>query len=249
MMLPFETAPQDVETVVLGTPETGTLRVKKYKKLGLSEYLLLKRYTKDLPDLQLEAVKLAEAIASKTGKRVIDVFNSLTSGDTSSLGDNLKEVLMLRQLMDSDNLARVPALATVILKYRVFPPVIKEARSKADELRVRLKDRQVLNREELELELKAVDAKISQIEGWGLEETSDPDQIHPELVEALADFASKEQNGWEKPDGATEEDLKKLSSEEVSESQIGQTSIGESNGSGPTTPDLVLSVSAPSPQS
>jgi hypothetical protein len=248
-MLPFETAPQEPETVLIGTPETGTFRVRKYKKLGLSEYLLLKRYTKDLPDLQLEAVKLAEAIAAKTDKRVIDIFNSLTAGETSSLGGNLREVLVLRQLMDSDNLARTPALATVILKYRVFPPVIKQCRAQVEGLRARLKDKQLPSREELEQELKVLEEKISLLEGWGLEETSDPDKLHPELVEALANFASKEQSGWESSPEATEEDLKKLSSEEARENPTGQTSIGESNGSGPTTPDLVLSASDSNPQS
>lgn len=31
---------------------------------------------------------------------------------------------------------------------------------------------------------------------WGLEDTADANQIHPRLVEAIADFALKEQNGW-----------------------------------------------------
>jgi hypothetical protein len=246
-MLPFETNPTESETVLLGTEETGTLRVKKYGKLGLNEYLLLKRYTKDLPDLQLEAVKLAEAIAHSTGKRVIDVFNGLTSGDTASLEDNLKEVLLLRQLMESDGLARTPALATVVLKYRVFPSVLQQDKESAKELRAKLKDKQVTNREELEQKLAALDGKISQIEGWGIEETSDPDKIHPELVEALASFASKEQNGWETPPEATEEDLKKLKSEEQS-NPTGQTSIGESNGSGQLIPALPLNASGFKPQ-
>lgn len=248
-MLPFETAPQEPETVLIGTPETGTFRVKKYKKLGLSEHLLLKRYTKDLPDLQLEAVKLAEAVAAKTGKRVLSIFNSLTSGDMSSLEENLREVFVLRQLMDSDNLARTPALATIILKYRVFPPLIKEKRFFVEGLRAKLKDKQTLNREELEQELRALEEEISRLEGWGLEETSDPDKIHPELVESLANFASKEQNGWETSPEVTEEDLKKLSSEEAQENPTGQISIGEFKLGGPTTPDLVLSASGSNPQS
>lgn len=44
---------------------------------------------------------------------------------------------------------------------------------------------------------------------WAIEDTGNADTIHPELVAAIAEFASNEESGWAQPEAAevTEEDL------------------------------------------
>lgn len=44
---------------------------------------------------------------------------------------------------------------------------------------------------------------------WTLEDTGDASQIHPKLVDAVANFAQKEESGWAEPEPLTEEDLGK----------------------------------------
>lgn len=50
---------------------------------------------------------------------------------------------------------------------------------------------------------------------WEIEDTGDANQIHPKLVEAIADFATKEESGWSEPETVSEEDLGKSTSREA----------------------------------
>lgn len=52
--------------------------------------------------------------------------------------------------------------------------------------------------------------KYRVIAEWTVEETQDANQLHPKLMEAIADFAQKEENGWveqTEAEAVTEEDL------------------------------------------
>lgn len=62
---------------------------------------------------------------------------------------------------------------------------------------------------------------------WTLEDTGDPGKIHPELVQAIADFAKKELNGWNEPPDPTEEDLKKSLEGNTGKKSTGRKSSGE----------------------
>ncbi|MCC5640352.1 hypothetical protein LC593_31870 [Nostoc sp. CHAB 5844] len=41
---------------------------------------------------------------------------------------------------------------------------------------------------------------------WELENTGDANQIHPQLVQAVADFGRKEESGWQEPEAVSEEE-------------------------------------------
>lgn len=61
---------------------------------------------------------------------------------------------------------------------------------------------------------------------WELEDSGNPELIHPDLIKEIANFAIKEQSGWEVVEEVNEEDLKK-SSEAEDMNPIGENSIGE----------------------
>lgn len=51
--------------------------------------------------------------------------------------------------------------------------------------------------------------KFRLVPEWEMENTGDANLIHPKLVEAIADFAQKEESGWAIPEPVTEEELGK----------------------------------------
>lgn len=75
---------------------------------------------------------------------------------------------------------------------------------------------------------------------WEIQNTGDAEQIHPKLVDAIADFAQKEESGWKEAERVSEEDLGKSATGET-KTQTGQPSTGESITTGKETSDLVLS--------
>lgn len=70
---------------------------------------------------------------------------------------------------------------------------------------------------------------------WEAENTQTPDQIHPQLVREIADFAMKEESGWIEIEEIeeielTEEDL--VGNSATPPNQTGEKSIGESEDTG-----------------
>lgn len=80
--------------------------------------------------------------------------------------------------------------------------------------------------------------KLRLVDDWSLEDTQDPNQIHPQLVAAVADFARSEESGWAEPVEATEDDLEGNSTTPV-ENPTGEKFIGESEDTGPVSNDSV----------
>lgn len=202
LKLPFKVSPKSTETHILGDEEIGVLEIRRLNDLSPNERIYIREETKGHPDLRSSAVKMAKQIAAKSGQKLIDVYNALTSGNTEELGEYLEEFIEFQDLMDKVTLHRRLVTATAILKYRVLPD-------------------------------------------WELANTSDANQIHPKLVDALADFAQKEESGWkEETTPVTEEDLGKQQSQK---NPTGEKSTGESITTGNQTKDLVLATSDSSP--
>jgi hypothetical protein len=59
---------------------------------------------------------------------------------------------------------------------------------------------------------------------WTIEQTKDAKQIHPALVQAIADFGAKEESHWQPPEPITEEDLGKSSGVKANKSRTGPKS-------------------------
>ena len=203
--LPFKTQPQGFEKIAIGTPQTGELEISKMSDLSPNERIFIKEELKDYPDLKSTAVKMAKSIASKSGQKLLDVFNALTSGNAEELGEYLEEFIEFQDLIDEVTSQRRLVMATAIIKYRVLPE-------------------------------------------WTIENSRDSNLIHPSLLKLIADFAIKEESGWdvESTPVTEEEDLGKSPPEVARIAQTGEKSTGESITTGEETKDLVLSGSASS---
>lgn len=121
LKLPFKVSPKATETYILGDEEIGVLEVKRLNDLSPNERIYIREETKPYPDLRSSAVRMAKQIAAKSGQKLIDVYNALTSGNTEELGEYLEEFIEFQDLMDKVTLHRRLVTATAILKYRVLP--------------------------------------------------------------------------------------------------------------------------------
>ncbi|MHC5779707.1 hypothetical protein [Nostoc sp.] len=185
LKLPFKTSPQEFEKVTVGNSQIGELELPKYGDISPNERLFIK--SANLVDIRIAAVKMAKDIATKSGTKVIDIYNALTQGDSDTLADYLEEFVNFQDLMDENSRQRNLVLATVILQ--------------------RL------------------------ISDWQLENTGDPNQIHPQLLSLVVEFAKKEESGWnETQPQVTDEDLENLTP--TPEIQTGEKSTGESEDTG-----------------
>ena len=169
LKLPFKTEPKSKETYTVGDESIGVLEIPKLLDLSPNERIFIREQTKEYPDLRSSAVKMARAIATKSGMKLLDVYNALTAGNTEMLGDYLEEFIDFQDLMDSVQSHRRLVMATAILRFRLVPE-------------------------------------------WNIENTGDSSLIHPRLVDAVTDFAQKEESGWvDTVEPLTEEDLGKSS--------------------------------------
>ncbi|MEH1777125.1 hypothetical protein [Nostoc sp.] len=186
LKLPFKTSPQEFEKVTVGNPQIGELELPKYGDISPNERLFIK--AANLIDIRREAVRLANAIAVKSGKKIVDIYDALVGGNAESLEDYLEDFVDFQGLMEENSRQRKLVLTTAIIKSRL-------------------------------------------VADWGLEDTQDPNQIHPQLVAKVAEFARNEESGWEEAVvEVTEEDLG--NSTPTPEIQTGQKSTGESEDTG-----------------
>lgn len=193
LKLPFKISPQEFEKVVIGNSQVGELELPKYGDISPNERLFIK--SANLADIRISAVRLAKDIAAKSGKKIIDIYNALTQGDSESLADYLEEFVNFQDLLEENSTARNLVLATAIIQ-RLVPD-------------------------------------------WQLENTGDPNQIHPQLLALVIEFAKNEESGWVSASATqiTEEDLG--NSTPTPENPIGEKSIGESEDTGLKNSDSV----------
>ncbi|MFK0731412.1 MAG: hypothetical protein ACFKPT_02620 [Gloeotrichia echinulata GP01] len=179
--LPFKTSPQESEKVVVGNSQDGELELPKYGDITPNERLFIK--SANLADIRISAVRLAKDLAAKSGKKIIDIYNALTQGDSESLADYLEEFVNFQDLLEETSRDRNLVLATAIIR-RLVPD-------------------------------------------WQLENTEDPNQIHPQLLALVIEFAKNEESGWATAAAiqVTEEDLG--NSTPTLENPIGEKSTGE----------------------
>lgn len=194
LRLPYKTTPKEFEKVTIGNDKIGELEISKLSDLSPNERTLIKQLSKDLPDLRKLAVKLAQDIATKSGKKLLDVYNALTSGDAEALGEYLEEFVAFQDAMDENSRKKALVMATAIIKMRI-----------------------------------CLD--------WTIENTGNADEIHPKLVELIAEFARNEESGWTtSTEPLTEDDLGK-SSTEITQNLTGEKSFGELEAIGAMTVD------------
>jgi hypothetical protein len=181
LRLPFKTTPKEFEKVTVGNPEIGELELPKYGDISPNERLFIK--SANLADIRIAAVKLAKDIAIKSDKKVIEIYNALTQGDSDSLQDFLEEFVNFQDLLENNTVSRNLVLATAVIQ-RLVPE-------------------------------------------WQVENSGDPNQIHPQLLDLVIEFAKNEESGWAEATVTqiTEEDLgNSIASPEI---PTGEKSTGE----------------------
>ena len=203
--LPFKTAPRP-QTVSVGDEEIGILEFPKLYDLTPNERLFIKEFLKDEPDIRLEGVKLAKAIAQSSGKSVGETYAALTNRDTEALGEHLEELIDFQEKMERSGEKRELATVTALIKFRLLPE-------------------------------------------WSASDTDDTEQLSPKLRSRIYEFSQKEASGWsdEPPQALTEEDLGKLQTAPLTESQTGENSTGDLENSAPTRKDSTKKTLATSP--
>lgn len=195
LKLPFKTSPKEFEKVIVGNAEIGELELPKYGDISPNERLRIK--AANLTDIRIAAVKFAKDIAVKSDKKVIEIYNALTQGDSDSLQDYLEEFVNFQDLLENNTASRNLVLATVVIQ-RLVPE-------------------------------------------WEIEDSGDPNQIHPQLLDLVIEFAKNEESGWTViTDVLTEIDLG--NSTPSSEIPTGEKSSGESGATGRKKKDLAKEV-------
>jgi hypothetical protein len=194
LKLPYKTTPKEFEKVAVGNTEVGELEIPKLGDLSPNERTFIKQASKDLPDLRKLAVKLAKDIAAKSGKKLLEVYNALTTGDAEALSEYLEEFVSFQDAMEDNAQRRELIMATAIIKMR--------------------------------------------LEGdWGIENTGNAEEIHPKLVNLVAQFARNEESGWVQSTTETTEDDLGKSLMENPMNPTGEKSSGESDDTGATIKD------------
>lgn len=200
LRLPYKTTPKKFEKITIGNNEIGELEIFKLGDLSPNERALIKELSKNLPDLRQLAVRLAKDIATKSGKKLLEVYNALTSGDAEALGEYLEEFVSFQDAMDANTTNRSLIMATAIIKMRI-----------------------------------CLD--------WDIKDTGNADEIHPKLVELIAEFGRNEESGWAaSTELVTEDDLGK-SSTEITQNPTGEKSSGVVASTGEMTSDSMQKIS------
>jgi len=223
--LPWKIAPKAAPMIEVGNPEYGVLELPKKESLTINEAQFIRDNTKDLPDIQQQAIQLAADIAKQESIPFVDAFEALTSGTASF------EVVLTASAKKGDTEIKIAPLPRKIAKGAVLSledgdVAISEPENKGVE---------VLKIESLPVALKSGDsitlispsaiaqentlllikfqkesaevaplrnavlatAMLQRIMGkeWTIEQTSD--ELPPQLIQDLAEFCGKEMNGWE----------------------------------------------------
>lgn len=120
LKLPFKTAPKPT-IVPVGDEEIGILEFPKLYDLTPNERLFIKEFLSGEPDIRLEGVKLARAIAQSSGKSVGETYAALTNRDTEALGEHLEELIGFGEKMEKSGEKRELATVTALIKFRLLP--------------------------------------------------------------------------------------------------------------------------------
>lgn len=214
MKLPFKSEPK-VPSVTIGTEETGKLAIPKLGDLSPNERNFVQR--QGLPNLQRKAAELAKEIVDlnradgMSDLTLLDAYDAICQGGqaaTAIFGNHIDKLLGFQELMQGRGSARTIVLATAIIRYRLHPSpeLVFQAEAVIDAFRTRLTDK--LDPAELNNLVTQVRHEMDEkLEIWGIANTSDASQIHPQLVKAIAEFAQNEEIGWSDPEPVTEEAL------------------------------------------
>lgn len=198
-LLPFVTKPKAYELVKIGNPEIGELEIPKLGDLSINEKNFIKDCLKGLPDLQQLAAGLAQKIAAETGKKLVDVYNALTSGDAEFLGEHLGEALEFNAKFTEYTELRRSAMATAILR-RIAPEWTLEQTGDPQELPPQLL-------------IEVADFGYNEELGW-------PDRKEPEQVtEELLGKSPEENTEPQTPTGKKSSGKSKDSGLMISDSQ------------------------------
>lgn len=232
-MLPFVVEPTKAyEEVLVGSEEIGILKFPKYKGLTPVERRFIKEqnlfdYTKSLAELAKQVSREHGAKFGYVNDRInAYVFGGTVEGDTVKVATDNKALKAVNgkegtvTAVEYDKDFKIKSFIAVIDEKEVELTLDQIELVNPEWYAPTYQDIQALTTEFLEsLDTKNIVYATAVIRfrlapEWTIEQTIDPTAIKPELVTKIAEFAYKEQNGWEEakpeaPKPSTEEELGK----------------------------------------
>lgn len=226
-MLPFVIQPaRKYETVSVGNAEIGVLEIEKYGDLTMPERRFIKE--QNLFNYAKELATLAKEVSHKHGDRFAYVndrinayiFGGVIEGDVVAvdgkegrvIGVEYDKAFALKSIeVVIDGEAIDATLDQIEL---ISPEWYSEYYQQIQELTTAFLES--LRIKNIVHATAIIRYRLPDCADWTVEKTSDPKEIHPQLVEEISSFAYKELNGWEKPETtepkpSTDEELGKSS--------------------------------------
>lgn len=126
--LPYSSKPKAVEVVEIGNEEIGVLQMKKLGGLSLNEHQFVQQHTEHLPNIQVEAVRIATRIHedsliddSDISVSLLTAYNALMKGKAGDIPNNLEDLLNFQETIAKVGIERQRVLATAVIAFRLVP--------------------------------------------------------------------------------------------------------------------------------
>ncbi len=232
-MLPYVVEPTKAyEEVLVGSEEIGVLKFPKYKGITPVEHDFIKEqnlfnYTKALAALAKQVSREHGAKFSYVNDRLNSyIFGGVIEDDTVKVVSNAKHLKAVNgkegkvtAVKYDEKFAIVSFTATIdekeieltleqieLVNPDWYAPTYQDIQELTDEFLESLKRKNIVYATAM--------IRFRQLPDWTIEHTIDPNVIKPDLVTKIAEFAYKEQDGWEEakpeaPKPSTEEELGK----------------------------------------
>lgn len=224
-MLPFVVAPQEFETVRVGSEQDGILEIKKLYDISALE----RRYIRaaGLLDIQKTIAALARKISKETGTGFVYAYDRVASyvfskgavvGDTVKVSGKEGVVISLDEINDDSE--------TTLLSVEIGKKLVSIAASELELIEPDWATEYAIAIESLVADILSFleQKKLTYVTAvlkyrvqadWTEEDTLNPMMIKPGLLEAIYEFTQSEEKGWKEdetptlPTETTEEELGK----------------------------------------
>lgn len=230
--LPWKVSPKADQLVEVGSVDYGVLEIPKKGSLTINEAQFIREHTKDLPDVQQQAIQLAVDISQSDGIDIGEAFEALSGGNivvplllekpakkgqsflltnvpraipknTAISVGNVTTVLAKDASEGDDRLVIEPLLEAV--EGDLITVVVPNKIAQRNTVRLMEFQRQSAETAPLRNAVLAT-AMLRRIMGndWTIDQTSE--EIPMPVISDLAEFCGKEMNGWieDEPNGEAE---------------------------------------------
>lgn len=176
-ILPFLKKPRKQYLVEVGNEDIGTIEVPRYDDLTPNEIEYIKQNLKDIPSVQDSLTVLVQKIASTTGRKMTDIYNSIVNVNILEFADdNLADLFEFQKLQREVAYREKVVLASAILLHRI--PTCRDW-SQED-----VGDPNVVHPKLLR---ELADFARKERDGWGTEKTEEPSEEELKKISPVLD--------------------------------------------------------------